>query len=140
MKALGAIGYLKGPWPLLENVCFREAFSETPGGVGVVHAVSSSAASQIPSPWASLCFFPFMLSLEAGWERCALRRAHLAFMVFCDGPHQLIDFPSCKHPCQHCAPLFHSPGGGFPCSCPGSSSPSEDLPPLGHLCEMRALP
>lgn len=94
----------------------------------MVQAVSSSAAFQIPFPWASLCFFPLMFSLETGWERCALRRAHLAFMVFCDGARQLTDFPPCKHPCQR-APLFYSPGGGFPRSCPASSSPSEDLPP-----------
>lgn len=66
----------------MEDDCFTEAFSDTCGGVGVVHAVSSSAAFQIPSPWASLCFFPLMFSLETGWERCAPRRAHLAFMVF----------------------------------------------------------
>lgn len=32
-SALGSIGFLKGPLPRLED-CFREAFSDTLGGVG----------------------------------------------------------------------------------------------------------
>lgn len=61
----------------------------------MVHAVTSSAASQIPSPRVPLCFFPLTLSLEMEWKRCTLRRTHLASAFFRDGAHQparLVDF------------------------------------------------
>lgn len=99
----------------------------------MVHAVTSSAASQIPSPRVPLCFFPLTLSLEMEWKRCTLRRTHLTSAFFRGGAHQparLVDFsPRVNTHANMCSfvPLTWRWLSLPPVPCPQSSSPGEEL-------------